>query len=112
AATFEAVARLAHEAATADAKNAKHRAQWISSLETHAFPALGEMQVAEIKVKDIADAIRPIWREIPETAARVLQRILHTLAYAEVHEWRGQAPSRKAVGLALGGQQRKAHHHP
>ena len=56
-------------------KNAKHRAQWKSTLTEHAYPKLGELDVASIDAAMINDAVAPIWGKTPETARRVKQRI-------------------------------------
>lgn len=63
-------------------KNAKHAAQWTSTLETYAFPKLGPMQVVNVTTADIVGALKPIWSEKPETANRVRQRIEAVLDYA------------------------------
>lgn len=63
-------------------KNAKHAAQWTSTLEAYVFPDLGRMQVARIETADVMGALRPIWTAKPETANRVRQRIEAVLDYA------------------------------
>ncbi len=109
--TFEEVARLAHETKAAGFKNAKHSAQWITTLETYAFPTLGERPVGDIRAGDVADVLRPIWHEIPETASRVGQRIASVLRYAEAHGWTDRAPVKAALEL-LGPQRSGGDHHP
>jgi integrase len=56
-------------------RNGKHQAQWFSSLELHAFPAIGNLTVDEVDAPQIRDLLQPIWLSKPETARRVLQRI-------------------------------------
>jgi integrase len=63
-------------------KNAKHGAQWTSTLETYAFPKMGQMQVAKIETVDVIAALKPIWAKTPETANRVRQRIEAVIDYA------------------------------
>lgn len=63
-------------------KNAKHAAQWTSTLEAYAFPNLGSMQVIKIATADVVGALKPIWSQKPETANRVRQRIEAVLDYA------------------------------
>jgi len=63
-------------------KNAKHAAQWTSTLESYAFPSLGRMQVTNIATADVIGALKPIWSVKPETANRVRQRIEAVLDYA------------------------------
>lgn len=47
-------------------RNAKHSAQWLSSLKTYAVPTLGKLPVDSIGVADVRDALLPIWLEKPE----------------------------------------------
>ena len=63
-------------------KNAKHAAQWTSTLEAYVFPTLGNMQVTKIATADVVGALKPIWSQKPETANRVRQRIEAVLDYA------------------------------
>jgi integrase len=56
-------------------RNAKHRAQWRSSLKAHAFPILGERPISAIDQALINDAVSSIWSTTPETARRVRDRI-------------------------------------
>ncbi len=63
-------------------KNAKHAAQWTSTLEAYAFPKIGQAQVAKIETADVIAALTPIWSVKPETANRVRQRIEAVLDYA------------------------------
>lgn len=63
-------------------KNAKHAAQWTSTLETYAFPKIGRVQVAKLETADVIAVLTPIWSARPETANRVRQRIEAVLDYA------------------------------
>ncbi|MEP3638903.1 MAG: integrase arm-type DNA-binding domain-containing protein [Rhizobiaceae bacterium] len=63
-------------------KNAKHAAQWRSTLETYVFPRIGPMQVVKVTTADVVGALKPIWSQKPETANRVRQRIEAVLDYA------------------------------
>lgn len=109
--TFEEVARLAHTTKAAGFKNPKHAAQWITTLETYAFPKIGDKPVAEIRAGDVVEALQPIWHAIPETASRVAQRIAAVMRYAEGHGWTDRAPVKAALEL-LGPQQVVVKHHP
>lgn len=85
--TFQEAAQQAHGEQQAGWRNAKHRAQWLSSLEAYAFPILGSETVDKIDGPTIRAALLPIWLDKPETARRVRQRIGAVLdwAYAEKH---------------------------
>ncbi len=80
--TFEEYARELHETIKGDWKNPKHAAQWLSTLETYAFPKLGKMRIDRVDAPAIKRALEPIWEEKPETARRVKQRIGRTLSGA------------------------------
>lgn len=76
ATTFAELAKRVHHRKFKDNKNnGKHIAQWINTLETYAFPILGDLSVEDVNQDDIDRVIDPIWTEKPETARRVLQRI-------------------------------------
>lgn len=83
--TFAQAARQVHEELKPGWKNAKHAAQWITTLETYAFPVIGEKPLAAIAPKDCADALRPIWLEKPETASRTRQRMDAVFKWAWAH---------------------------
>lgn len=80
--TFKDTALELIESKRSGWKNAKHAAQWTSTLEAYAFPSLGNMQVTKIATADVVGALKPIWSQKPETANRVRQRIEAVLDYA------------------------------
>ena len=49
-------------------KNDKHAAQWASTLETYAYPVIGDMSVQSIDTALVMKVIEPIWAIKPETA--------------------------------------------
>lgn len=63
-------------------KNAKHAAQWTSTLESYVFPKIGQVQVSKIETADVISTLTPIWSDKPETANRVRQRIEAVIDYA------------------------------
>ncbi len=76
-------------------KNAKHAAQWTSTLETYAFSHVGQLQVTQVATADVMAILRPIWSEKPETANRVRQRVEAVLDYASAMGIReGDNPAR------------------
>ena len=118
--TFEEVSRECHKIRTAEFKNAKHADQWINTLETYAFPVIGQMPVNEIETGHVVDVLREIWQTKHETATRVRQRIASVMDYASASNLREgsnpAAPARikdllpksKAVKKKAGGKK----HHP
>lgn len=73
--TFEEAAVEVHEAHRASWKNAKHAAQWLTTLQQYVFPDLGNVPIAQVDTPDILRVLTPIWLSKPETARRVRQRI-------------------------------------
>jgi len=80
--TFKDAALELIESKRSGWKNAKHAAQWTSTLEAYVFPTLGPMQVTKIATADVVGALKTIWSQKPETANRVRQRIEAVLDYA------------------------------
>jgi integrase len=81
-------------------RNAKHRAQFLSTLEAYAFPRLGRLRVDEITSHDVLAAIEPIWKKVPETASRVRGRIESVLSWAIANKYReGPNPARWSDNL-------------
>ena len=109
--TFEALARQHIAENRHSWKNAKHRAQWESTLETYAFPALGALKVNEITRRHVAEALSPIWTTKVETARRVRQRIRAVMDRAVSLEYVDYNPAGDAINGALARQSRfKVHY--
>ncbi len=88
-------------------KNAKHQAQWITTLRAYAVPIIGEIPIDQLEPRHIADALRPIWLLKPETASRLKQRIHAVLAWGWAHGYCKSNPV-DVVGHLLTQQQSKA----
>ncbi len=52
-------------------RNSKHLSQWSATLQTYAFPTLGDHLVGHITSADVLAVLTPIWTDKPETARRV-----------------------------------------
>jgi hypothetical protein len=75
--------------------NAKHAAQWPSSLTAYAYPIFGDLPVQSIDVALVTKALEPIWRDKTETASRLGGRIEAVLSWATVRGYRhGDNPAR------------------
>ncbi|MDE1988831.1 MAG: tyrosine-type recombinase/integrase [Betaproteobacteria bacterium] len=83
--TFEEAARSVHETLLPGWKNKKHQKQWINTLNCYALPIIGHIPVNEITPAHLAEALRPIWLDIPETASRVKQRLHAVMAWCWAH---------------------------
>jgi hypothetical protein len=75
-------------------RNAKHAAQWQSTLDTYCASLL-PLPVAEIDTALVIKALEPIWTTKTETATRVRQRIEAVLNWATARDFRtGENPAR------------------
>ena len=93
--TFEKAAQAYFDTHERGWKNAKHRAQFLSTLKTYSFPKIGKLPVAEIDVGLVLKVIEPIWQDKTETANRVRGRIEAVLDWATVRGYRnGDNPAR------------------
>jgi integrase-like protein len=97
--TFKQCAERYIEAHKAGWKNAKHAAQWASTLETYAYPVIGGIPVNKIGSNGGTDMVlkvlEPIWYNKTETAGRVRGRIESILDWAKARDYRdGENPAR------------------
>ncbi|NBC33918.1 MAG: integrase arm-type DNA-binding domain-containing protein [Alphaproteobacteria bacterium] len=95
AVTFRDAADRYMKAHEAGWRNAKHRQQWKSTLETYAHPVMGDLSVAAIDTGIVLKAVEPLWPEKPETASRLRGRIESVLDWATARGYRaGENPAR------------------
>lgn len=88
AVTFKKVALEYIEEKRAGWKNAKHATQWQNTLETYAYPVMGDVPISDVDTDMVLQVVRPIWRTKTETATRVRNRIERVLAYGKVKGYR------------------------
>ncbi len=92
--TFGEMADEVREALSAGFRNAKHKAQWKSTLEVYAAP-LRAKSVDAIGTADVLAVLKPIWTIKAETASRVRARIEKVLDAAKANSFRdGENPAR------------------
>ncbi|MFC7332932.1 tyrosine-type recombinase/integrase [Rhodocista pekingensis] len=108
--TFREAALLVQAEHAPSWKNAKHATQWLSSLEQHAFPKLGDISIAEVTGPMVRDVLAEIWLTIPETARRVRQRIGTVLDWAHAKGWREAEAPLRAISKGLPKQPRRDTH--
>lgn len=108
--TFREAAVSVHEEHRAAWKNGKHQQQWISTLESYAFPAFGDRPVNEIEGPAIRDVLAPIWLSKPETARRVRQRIATVLDWACAKGFRATEAPMRSIAKGLPRQPKKDRH--
>lgn len=76
-------------------RNATHRQQWRTTLETYAYPEFGSLPVQDVGVAHVMKVLEPIWSTKTETASRLRGRIENILDWAKVREYRqGENPAR------------------
>ncbi len=99
--TFREAAEALIDSKRSGWRNAKHVAQWSSTLEAYVYPRLGAMDVKVVDTSAVLDVLRPIWTTKTETASRVRQRIEAVLNYASTMRARaGDNPARWRGHLA------------
>ena len=93
--TFKKAAEAYVEAHGESWKNPKHRAQWVSMLETSAYPTIGKLDVQDIGQDQVLAVLEPIWRTKTKTASRLRGRLEAVLDWATVRKHRhGDNPAR------------------
>ncbi|TRC91135.1 DUF4102 domain-containing protein [Mesorhizobium sp. WSM4310] len=78
-------------------KNAKHADQWKNTLETYAYPVMGDLPVEKVDDGHISQILDPIWTTKNETANRVRGRIENILDWARVKGFRPKHSPNPAV---------------
>ena len=93
--TFRQCAEAYITAHRDDWTNPRHAKQWSATLETYAFPVVGDLPVHIIGLDLITKILDPIWKEKTTTAARLRGRIEAVLDWATVRGFRsGENPAR------------------
>ncbi len=108
--SFRAAAELVHAEHKVAWKNGKHQAQWINTLESYAFPDLGNTLVSDIEGPEIRDVLAKIWLTKPETARRVRQRIAAVLDWAYAKGYRTSEAPMRSLARGLPRQPKKKGH--
>ena len=52
-------------------RNAKHAQQWRNTLDTYAYPLIGDLLVRDIGLPHVLAVLEPIWTKKTETASRL-----------------------------------------
>jgi integrase len=99
--TFEEAARRYFDGHQSKWTNAKHRAQFLSTLQEYVFPVFGGMPIAMIDTTLVLKVIEPIWKTKTVTANRIRSRIETVLGWATVSGYRtGDNPAKWRGHLA------------
>ena len=99
--TFREAAVLVFAENKSTWRNAKHRAQWLSTLEAYAFPLIGNVAVGDIDGPMVRDVLVAIWLTKPETARRVRQRIGTVIDWATAKGYRAAPLAMATVNKSL-----------
>ena len=110
--TFADAAETVIEMRRPSWSNAKHAAQWSSTLTTYVYPLIGSKPVTDVTSADILAVLSPIWMEKPETASRVRQRMETVLDWAIAQGYRTDNPSTRSIAKVLPKPPRTRQHHP
>ena len=81
--TFKQCAEEYHAANLTRWRNAKHAAEWLSTLRRHAFPTLGHLSVDMHRRGLVQRVLAPLVASKPVTASRLRGRIETVLDYAK-----------------------------
>jgi integrase len=98
-------------------RNVKHAAQWSTTLETYAYPVVGELDVQAIDTGHMLQILEPIWVEKTETAKRLRGRLEAVLDWCKVRGDRGGENPARWRGhldklLPTPSKVRRVKHHP
>ncbi len=104
--TFEAAAQSYYDAQSIKWRNPKHRAQFLSTMKTFAYPVMGKLPVANIDTPLVLKVMEqhvkaergypagPLYKSRPETASRLRGRIQNVLDWAKARGYRsGENPA-------------------
>ncbi len=98
--------------------NAKHRAQWLSTLHTYCKPnPIWSKPLADVDQEDVAECIAPLWRQKNETMGRVRGRIEKVMDRAKAQrKFKGDNPASWSLMQhfveELTPEEKQPRHHP
>ena len=101
--TFEEVALKFLPIYQSQLTNKKQQRAILSELERYVFPVIGRVPISELRVRDVADVLRPLWNDHYAVARKVKDRISRTCNYGVAMEYLGHNPvDGKALQTILG----------
>ncbi len=110
--TFAECVKEVHAIRLPHWRNPKHGAQWLTTLETYAFPFFGDRSIDQIESGDVLKVLLPIWVTKAETARRVRQRLKAVFDYAKAKGFRSGDNPLEGIGKVLPKQIDQPVHHP
>jgi integrase len=109
--TFREASALVYGEQRAAWRNGKHAKQWLQTLETYAFPKLGDVSVNLIEAGQVRDLLADIWLSKNETARRVRQRIGAVIDWAVGKGYREASLPMAVINRALPKIAKSDNHH-
>ncbi|MEH6661910.1 MAG: integrase arm-type DNA-binding domain-containing protein [Parasphingorhabdus sp.] len=106
--TFEEATIAAHSALQKGWTD-KNATAFLNSLSTHAYPALAGKSVNLITSAEIITVLEPIWRDKPQIAKKVRQRITTVLNFSHSKGWRSTEAPQKSITSGLPKQPKAGH---
>jgi len=106
------VASDAFESHKASLKGDGKAGRWMSPLELHVLPKLGEMPISEIDQIDIRNTLSPIWKAKPDTAKKALGRLHLCFRHAAALGLTVDLQAAEKAKLLLGQQDKKVKNIP
>lgn len=101
--TFEEVALEFLPIYQSQLTNKKQQKAILSELARYVFPVIGRLPISELRVRDVADVLRPLWNDHYAVARKVKDRISRTCNYGVAMEYLGHNPvDGKALQTILG----------
>lgn len=86
--TFDEAALKCWRARSQEFRNAKHAAQWLSTLTRYAKPIVGALPVDQVDLAHVVRILEPHWLTKTETMSRLRGRIETVLEWARVAGYR------------------------
>jgi len=110
--TFQDATKIVHKILKEGWGSERHAENWLSSMEMYVFPALGHRKITDLKAKDFAEALRPIWIKKADTASRIKQRcnsVMDWCVAEEITEWNPVSVVSKLLPKQPGARERVQH---
>ncbi len=82
--TFEEMFKVKKKFLKGDGKNGR----WMSPVENHIFPALGDVPIARLTVQLIVDKLGAVYLDKPQTGDKVFNRLKQALIHASAQDER------------------------
>ena len=108
--TLKEVIYAAHEARKASLKEGGAAGRWLSPLELHVIPEIGDKLVTDIDQNVIKDTLASIWRTKYPTADKALGRLRTALEYAKASGHDIDLDSVRMARVILGDPGHKVEH--